>query len=166
MRQSLRHNLEKYSPRRDWSPVTKQIGMFYLSKLTPKQGVALREKQVDYLNEYATFVDANTLKTVNKKGKESTRTAAQFILATGGRPRYPDIPGAELGISSDDIFSLPHNPGKTLLVGASYIALECAGFLKGVGIDSTVMVRSILLRGFDQQMAGKITYTGQSRYLD
>lgn len=77
-------------------------------------------------------------------------------MATGGRPKYPEIPGAEFGISSDDLFSLPHNPGKTLLVGASYIALECAGFLAGVGCDSTVMVRSILLRGFDQQMAGKI----------
>ena len=61
-----------------------------------------------------------------------------------------------MGITSDDIFSLPHAPGKTLLVGASYIALECAGFLKGLGFDVSVMVRSILLRGFDQQMANKI----------
>ncbi len=71
----------------------------------------------------------------------------------GGRPRYPDIPGAkELGITSDDIFSLKYNPGKTLLVGASYISLETAGFLHGIGIKATVMVRSILLRGFDQQV--------------
>lgn len=47
-------------------------------------------------------------------------------------------------------------PGKTLVVGASYIALECAGFLHGLGIDVTVMVRSIFLRGFDQQLANKI----------
>merc|ERR1712080_108252 len=102
--------------------------------------VALREKSVTYLNEYAKFV-------------EKTVTAAKFILATGGRPKYPDIPGVEFGISSDDIFSLPHPPGKTLLIGASYIALECAGFLAALGLDTTVMVRSILLRGFDQQMA-------------
>jgi len=43
-----------------------------------------------------------------------------------------------------------------LCVGASYVSLECAGFLKGIGIDVTVMVRSILLRGFDQQMADMI----------
>lgn len=54
---------------------------------------------------------------------------------------------------SDDIFSLDHHPGKTLLVGASYVSLECAGFLKSIGCDTTVMVRSIYLRGFDQQMA-------------
>ena len=47
-------------------------------------------------------------------------------------------------------------PGKTLIVGASYIALECGGFLHGMGIDVTIMVRSILLRGFDQQLANKI----------
>jgi pyruvate/2-oxoglutarate dehydrogenase complex dihydrolipoamide dehydrogenase (E3) component len=57
---------------------------------------------------------------------------------------------------SDDLFSLPYNPGKTLCVGASYVSLECAGFLKGIGLDVTVMVRSILLRGFDQQMANLI----------
>lgn len=52
-------------------------------------------------------------------------------------------------ISSDDLFSLKKNPGKTLVIGASYVALECAGFLAGLGFDTTVMVRSILLRGFD-----------------
>lgn len=57
---------------------------------------------------------------------------------------------------SDDLFALKHCPGKTLLVGASYISLECAGFLKAFGLDVTVMVRSILLRGFDRQMADLI----------
>ena len=145
--------VDKEQVNHDWPAMVTEI-QNHIGGLNWGYRVALREASVDYLNEYATFVDANTLKCVNKKGKETTRTAAQFILATGGRPKYPDIPGAELGISSDDLFSLPHNPGKTLLVGASYIALECAGFLRGVGVDSTVMVRSILLRGFDQQMAG------------
>merc|ERR1719336_3218941 len=139
----------------DWAAMVTEI-QNHIGGLNWGYRVALREKQVTYLNEYAEFVDKNTLKVTNKKGKERNVTAAQFILATGGRPRYPDIPGAEFGISSDDLFSLQHNPGKTLLVGASYIALECAGFLAGVGCNATVMVRSILLRGFDQQMAGKI----------
>jgi thioredoxin reductase (NADPH) len=72
-------------------------------------------------------------------------------------PTLPEIPGAkEYGISSDDIFWKTTAPGKTLVVGASYVALECAGFLHGVGFDVTVMVRSILLRGFDQDMANLI----------
>ncbi len=58
-------------------------------------------------------------------------------------------------IRSDDLFSLPYCPGKTLVIGASYVALECGGFLAGLGLDVTVMVRSILLRGFDQDMANR-----------
>jgi len=139
----------------DWKKMVEEV-QNHIGSLNWGYRVALREKGVTYLNEYARFVDKNTIKTTNKKGVEKTVTAAKFILATGGRPRYPEIPGAEFGISSDDLFSLPHSPGKVLLVGASYIALECAGFLAAYGLDTTVMVRSILLRGFDQQMAGKI----------
>jgi len=139
-----------------WEQMVEQI-QNHIGALNWGYRVSLREKSVTYLNEYAEFTDPHTLKCVNKKGKEKAVTADKFIIATGGRPKYPDIPGAkELGITSDDIFSLPKAPGKTLLVGASYIALECAGFLRGLGYDVTVMVRSILLRGFDQQMAIKI----------
>lgn len=91
---------------------------------------------------------------MQKNKGEKVLTTKYVLIAVGGRPRYPDIPGAiEHGITSDDVFSLPNAPGKTLVVGASYIALECAGFLNGFGYDTTVMVRSIFLRGFDQQMA-------------
>jgi pyruvate/2-oxoglutarate dehydrogenase complex dihydrolipoamide dehydrogenase (E3) component len=84
-------------------------------------------------------------------------TADKIVIAVGGRPQYAGIPGdKEYGISSDDIFSLKKAPGKTLVVGASYVALECAGFLTALGYDTTVMVRSILLRGFDQDMANRI----------
>ncbi len=99
----------------------------YIGSLNWGYRVALRDKGVKYLNEYATFLDAHTIKTVDKKGKEKNVTADKFVIATGGRPRYPDIPGAkEFGITSDDVFSLQKSPGKTLLVGASYISLECA----------------------------------------
>jgi thioredoxin reductase (NADPH) len=84
-------------------------------------------------------------------------TAESIVIAVGGRPSYPGIPGdKEFGITSDDIFSMAKPPGKTLVVGASYVALECAGFLTALGFDTTVMVRSILLRGFDQDMANLI----------
>ncbi|XP_067931180.1 thioredoxin reductase 1, cytoplasmic-like [Watersipora subatra] len=115
--------------------------------------VQLRDNNVKYLNAYAQFLSSNTVKTVNKRGKEEVITAQKFIIATGLRPRILDIPGSEFVITSDDLFSLSYCPGKTLCVGASYISLECGGFLAGIGLDVTVMVRSILLRGFDQQCA-------------
>eukprot|EP01100_Stratorugosa_tubuloviscum_P002831 TRINITY_DN166_c4_g2_i1.p1 TRINITY_DN166_c4_g2~~TRINITY_DN166_c4_g2_i1.p1 ORF type:complete len:503 (+),score=289.95 TRINITY_DN166_c4_g2_i1:167-1675(+) len=117
----------------------------------------LRSKTVQYFNSYAVFIDAHTIELTDiKKNKQQIRSR-RFVIATGGRPKYPDIPGArEFGITSDDIFSLSNAPGKTLVVGASYVALECAGFLKGLGFDVSVMARSILLRGFDQQIAEMI----------
>uniref|UniRef100_A0A8C7JPM4 thioredoxin-disulfide reductase (NADPH) n=1 Tax=Oncorhynchus kisutch TaxID=8019 RepID=A0A8C7JPM4_ONCKI len=117
---------------------------------------ALRDKNVNYINSYAEFIESHKIKATNKRGKETFHTAAKFILATGERPRYLSIPGdKEYCITSDDLFSLPHCPGKTLVIGASYVALECGGFLAGLGLDVTVMVRSILLRGFDQEMANR-----------
>jgi pyruvate/2-oxoglutarate dehydrogenase complex dihydrolipoamide dehydrogenase (E3) component len=110
-----------------------------------------------YFNSYASFVDPHTIKLDNGKGKVEQVTAEKVVIAVGGRPSYPGIPGdKEFGITSDDIFSLKKAPGKTLVVGASYVALECAGFLTALGYDTTVMVRSILLRGFDQDMANRI----------
>eukprot|EP00349_Pseudokeronopsis_sp_Brazil_P007286 CAMPEP_0202955948 /NCGR_PEP_ID=MMETSP1396-20130829/472_1 /ASSEMBLY_ACC=CAM_ASM_000872 /TAXON_ID= /ORGANISM="Pseudokeronopsis sp., Strain Brazil" /LENGTH=438 /DNA_ID=CAMNT_0049672729 /DNA_START=24 /DNA_END=1343 /DNA_ORIENTATION=+ len=67
-------------------------------------------------------------------------TADKIVIAVGGRPQYPGIPGdKEFGITSDDVFYLKKAPGKTLVVGASYVALECAGFLNALGYDTTVM---------------------------
>lgn len=62
------------------------------------------------------------------------------MIAVGGRPVIPsDVPGAlDHALTSDDLFSLKTSPGKTLVVGASYIALECAGFMKELGLDVTV----------------------------
>jgi thioredoxin reductase (NADPH) len=118
--------------------------------------VALKDAKVEYLNALGEFKDAHTIVTTDKKGKTKEITARRIIVAVGGRPQRLAIPGGDLAISSDDIFSLKTPPGRTLIVGASYIALECGGFLAGLGFDTTILVRSILLRGFDQSIAEKI----------
>ncbi|XP_018311684.1 thioredoxin reductase 1 isoform X2 [Mycetomoellerius zeteki] len=126
--------------------------------------VELRTKKVEYFNALGHFKDAHTVVGVTKKGEEKVLTAKNILIAVGGRPRYPDIPGAiEYGISSDDIFSLERAPGKTLIIGAGYIGLECAGFLNGLGYDTTLIIRSLVLRGFDQQMATHIADEMQQR---
>ncbi|KAM9229927.1 thioredoxin reductase 1, cytoplasmic isoform 2-T2 [Dugong dugon] len=140
----------------DWEKMTEAV-QNYIGSLNWGYRVALREKKVTYENAYGQFVGPHRVKATNNKGKEKIYSAERFLIATGERPRYLGIPGdKEYCISSDDLFSLPYSPGKTLVVGASYVALECAGFLAGIGLDVTVMVRSILLRGFDQDMANKI----------
>lgn len=128
----------------------------YIRGLNFKYRVRLREKSVQYLNKLATFKDAHTVELIDKKGVTSEITASRFLVAVGGRPTPLDCEGGGLAISSDDIFFLNNDPGKTLCVGASYISLECAGFLAGLKKDVTVAVRSILLRGFDRECSKRI----------
>ncbi|XP_018370643.1 PREDICTED: thioredoxin reductase 2, mitochondrial isoform X2 [Trachymyrmex cornetzi] len=126
--------------------------------------VELRTKKVEYFNAAGHFKDAHTVVGITKKGEEKILTAKNILIAVGGRPKYPDIPGAiEYGISSDDIFSLERAPGKTLIVGAGYIGLECAGFLNGLGYDTTLIIRSLVLRGFDRQMATHVAEEMEQR---
>lgn len=78
-------------------------------------------RKVEYINGLGVFKDPYTVHTVTKQG-ERTLTAKYFLIAVGGRPRYPNIPGAlEYCITSDDIFSLQKPPGKTLVIGAGCI---------------------------------------------
>lgn len=128
----------------------------HIRGLNFKYRVDLREKEVTYLNQLGKFVDAHTVETLDKKGNKGTVTFSRCLIAVGGRPTPIQCEGGELSISSDDIFSLDRDPGKVLCVGASYISLECAGFLRGIGKDVTVAVRSILLRGFDRECADLI----------
>ena len=71
------------------------------------------------------------------------------MIATGGRPRqYPGIPD-NLAVTSDDLFSMKNDPGTTLVVGGGYIAVECAGFLAGIGKKVHLLNRSTFLRSMD-----------------
>lgn len=96
-------------------------------------------------------MDKNTVELTDYEGKNELVTAKNIFISVGSRPTIPDdiTDLASKVITSDDIFLLEKSPGKTLVVGASYVALESAGFLHGLGLDTTIMVRSILLRGFD-----------------
>uniref|UniRef100_A0A1I7U629 Thioredoxin-disulfide reductase n=1 Tax=Caenorhabditis tropicalis TaxID=1561998 RepID=A0A1I7U629_9PELO len=113
--------------------------------------VQLRDKGIKYYNAFAEFLENGQILVtgVDKKKTQTLLTAPHILIATGLRPKYPDVPGAKLGISSDDLFTLPSPPGKTLVVGAGYVALECAGFLRGLGHDVEVLIRSRPLKEFD-----------------
>ena len=81
--------------------------------------VDLRDKKVEYINGLGYFKDKNTVVARMKNGTEKELTTNNVVIAVGGRPNYPDIPGArQYGITSDDIFQLQKPPGKTLVVGA------------------------------------------------
>lgn len=141
----------------NWSKLTESV-QNHIKSVNWVTRVDLRDKNVEYINGLGYFKDAHNVVAVLKNKTEKVLNTRYVVIACGGRPNYPNIPGAqEYGITSDDIFSLDREPGKTLVVGAGYIGLECAGFLKGLGYDATILVRSIVLRGFDQQMAEIVT---------
>jgi glutathione reductase (NADPH) len=80
-------------------------------------------------------------------------SARHVLIATGGRPRVPNIPGAELGITSDGFFALRERPGHVLVVGAGYIAVELACMLRALGSTVTVALRGeTLLRRFEAML--------------
>ena len=118
---------------------------------------------VDYFNHRASLAGPTQVSFQDRAGVGRTVAAAKgIVLAPGGRPYIPDhdeVPGArELAITSDDFFSLPHAPGKTLVVGGSYVAVELAGILAGLGLAPTLSVRSELLRDgiFDVDCVAKV----------
>lgn len=148
-------SVDRQTATHDWPTMVTAI-TDYIRMLNFSYRTGLRSAGVTYINGYAKFVDEHT---INWKGigkNEGTITAEKFIIATGGRPTMGNVPGNELCLSSDDLFWRKQNPGKTLVIGAGYIALECAGFLHGIGNDVTVMVRGQFMRKFDQQVAGQV----------
>lgn len=140
----------------DWNILRSKI-IRYTKKLNFSHRAKLRETKVTYYNKKAKLLDKNTISLIDDKGKEEIVTADKILISVGGRPAYGNFKGGkENCISSDDVFSLKNSPGKTLIIGAGYIALETAGFLNGLGYDTSVMVRNKILRGFDQDIANRI----------
>src|SRR5690606_16314757 len=79
--------------------------------------------------------------------------AGAILIATGGHPFVPDIPGAELGITSNEAFHLERLPRSILIEGGGYIATEFATIFAGLGVDTTIVYRGDrVLRGFDEDM--------------
>lgn len=80
-------------------------------------------------------------------------TAERIVVAVGGHPSPPAIPGAEHTLISDDLFTMKEMPRRALLVGGGYIGLEFGNLLKGLGSDVTIAYRQMLpLRGFDEEI--------------
>ncbi|MFD2641580.1 glutathione-disulfide reductase [Pseudomonas japonica] len=99
---------------------------------------------------------------------EGKRYSAKHILiATGGWPQIPEIPGRELAISSNEAFFLKDLPKRVLVVGGGYIAVEFAGIFQGLGADTTLLYRGdLFLRGFDGAVRNHLKEELEKRGLD
>jgi glutathione reductase (NADPH) len=128
----------------DWAAV-KERRDAYVSRLNGIYERNLGNSGVTTIPGAARFVDAHTVAV-----GDAEYTADRIVIATGGRPLVPSIPGAEHGITSDGFFELEERPQRVLVAGSGYIAVELAGVFNGLGSDVQLVVRKDrILRGFD-----------------
>ncbi len=132
----------------DWQAL-KDARDAYIRRINDWYISYLADSQVDLLRGCARFTDAHHILEVNSE----RYSADHIVIATGGRPSVPDLPGAELGITSDGFFELEECPQRVAVVGSGYIAVELAGMFKALGADVTLLLRGeLLLRPFDAML--------------
>jgi glutathione reductase (NADPH) len=121
----------------------------YIKRIHGSYGSGFEKNGVTLIKGFAKFVDKNT---VEVNGKHYT--ADHILIATGGRPTLPKVPGAELGINSDGFFDLTEQPKRAVVVGAGYIAVELAGVMHALGTKTDLVVRKHApLRSFDTMLS-------------
>ena len=98
----------------------------------------LEKPGVEIIRDRAVVAGPNSVHLV---GQDRDLDAKYILVATGGRPFTPDIPGAELGISSNEAFDLPALPHSILIEGGGYIAVEFATIFAGLGVHTTIVYR-------------------------
>ncbi|AZG34196.1 MULTISPECIES: glutathione-disulfide reductase [Shewanella] len=128
----------------DWSTLVDNREA-YISRIHDAYGRGFASNKVTFLNGYGRFINNNTIEVDGEH-----YTADHIVVATGGAPTIPDIPGAEYGIDSDGFFALREQPKRVAVIGAGYIAVEVAGVLHALGSETHLLVRKHApLRNFD-----------------
>ena len=129
----------------DWTELARRRE-HYIRRLNGIYANNLKRKGVECVAGHAAFSGPRILAV-----KGSAYRAERILIATGGAPVVPKIPGAELGITSDGFFELERRPARAAVVGAGYIAVELAGILRGLGAEVTLHLRrDSVLRRFDE----------------
>ncbi|WP_138498564.1 glutathione-disulfide reductase [Nostoc sp. PA-18-2419] len=115
--------------------------------------ISLLEKAgVELIPGRAAFIDPHTVELDGRK-----ITADKILIAVGGRPVKPDLPGMEYGITSNEIFHLKQQPKHIVILGAGYIGTEFACIMRGLGSEVTQICRgNNILKGFDEDIAKEI----------
>jgi len=120
------------------------------------------EQGIDRIEGHARFVDATT---VAVNGRHYT--ADHIVLATGGAPIVPALPGAELGITSDGFFELTEQPGRVAVIGGSYIGVELGGVMRALGSDVTLIaLEDRIMERFDPMIGEVLAEAMEQQGID
>ncbi|MGX6961909.1 glutathione-disulfide reductase [Vagococcus xieshaowenii] len=124
----------------------------YIKRLNGLYAQGLASNGVEVVTGYAQFVSEHVVE-VNGQMYEGTH----ILVATGGKSIFPELPGAEYGDDSDSFFAWDTLPEKVAIVGAGYIALELAGVLNGLGVETHLFYRYAQpLRSFDSDIVTEL----------
>lgn len=127
----------------------------YVKRLNDIYANNLEKRDVEYIAGHARFKDAHTVLVGDLE-----ITAERIVIATGGKPIVPNLPGAELGITSDGFFELNERPQRVIIAGSGYVAVELAGIFHGLGSDTQVLVRKDgVVRDFDKMLGTELMAT-------
>ena len=138
----------------DWAQLKRKRDE-YILRLNGIYERNLANRKVTLLRGRARLVAADAIEVGGQR-----ISAPHIVLATGGRPVVPAIPGAELGITSDGFFELAARPNAVAVVGSGYIAVELAGVFSALGTHTTLVLRrERLLRHFDTMLGETLTKT-------
>jgi len=128
----------------DW-PLLKSKRDAYVARLNGIYASNLAKRHIEVVQGRASFVDARTVDVAGRR-----LTAPHILIAVGGRPMLPDIPGADLGITSDEFFELEKRPDRVAVVGSGYIAIELTSIFAALGSKATLVLRGHkALKDFD-----------------
>jgi glutathione reductase (NADPH) len=131
----------------DWAQL-KHARDAYVHRLNGLYAANLAKRGVELVAARASLRGAHEV-----QAGERTLAAPHVLIATGGRPQLPGIPGAELGISSDGFFALNARPARVAVVGGSYIAIELANIFTALGSETSLILRGeSALRSFDAML--------------
>jgi glutathione reductase (NADPH) len=135
----------------DWSALVEKREA-YIRRINGSYDNYLGSNGVTVVQGEAVLADAHTVRVGDK-----SYTAERIVIAPGGVPVVPDIPGKELGITSDGFFELEQQPGRVAVLGAGYIAGELAGMMQAMGCDVTLGIRrERALREFDPMLQERL----------
>ncbi|OOQ87705.1 Glutathione reductase [Penicillium brasilianum] len=113
---------------------------------------------IDLVHGRARFVEPTVIEISLHDGTTARYTAPHILIATGGRPSIPAVPGAEHGITSDGFFEMEELPPKLAVVGAGYIAVELAGVMNAADVETHMFIRGEhFLRKFDPMIQKTMT---------
>jgi glutathione reductase (NADPH) len=132
-----------------------------IARLEAAYVAALEKPGVEVIRDRGILTGSNRVELV-KSGR--VLEAKTILLATGGHPFIPDIPGKELGITSNEAFHLPELPHSILIEGGGYIAAEFGTIFAGLGVATTIVYRGdCMLRGFDEDLRQGLSVGLQER---